>query len=207
MIQSLCVFGTRPEVIKMAPVVKKLAAHPAFESKVCITGQHRQMLKPFLDVFAIEPDFNLDVMMPNQTLSALTSNILSGLTAVFENYCPDVILVHGDTTTTFAATLAAYYHQIPVAHVEAGLRTGNIFLPWPEEANRKLTGVLSQFHLSPTILSRNNLLREGVPTERIHVTGNTVIDALFDVLQQFESNPLLEQSLAEIGRRRVGKEC
>jgi UDP-N-acetylglucosamine 2-epimerase (non-hydrolysing) len=197
MIQSLCVFGTRPEVIKMAPLLKQLAAHQAFDNKVCVTGQHRQMLGPFLDVFAIKPDFNLDVMAPNQSLSVLTANILNGLASILESYHPDVILVHGDTTTTFAATLAAYYHQIPVAHVEAGLRTGNIFLPWPEEANRKLTGVLTKFHFSPTVLSRDNLLHEGVPAESIHVTGNTVIDALFDVLQQFESNPLLEQSLAK----------
>ncbi|MDF1683487.1 MAG: UDP-N-acetylglucosamine 2-epimerase (non-hydrolyzing) [Legionellaceae bacterium] len=195
--RSLCVFGTRPEAIKMAPVVKHLAEHAAFESNVCVTGQHRQMLEPFLNLFKIKPDFDLNVMTPNQTLSKLTSNILQGLVGVFEHYRPDVILVHGDTTTTLATSLAAYYHQIPVAHVEAGLRTGNIFLPWPEEANRKLTGVLAAQHFAPTPLSRQNLLDEGVPSDSIHVTGNTVVDALFDVLQQFESNPALEQNYAK----------
>tara|TARA_R110002126_G_scaffold110918_1_gene248389 strand:- start:107747 stop:108928 length:1182 start_codon:yes stop_codon:yes gene_type:complete len=197
MIHSLCVFGTRPEAIKMAPVVKQLAEHAAFANKVCVTGQHRQMLEPFLDLFKIKPDFDLNVMTPNQTLSKLTTNILNGLAGVFEHYRPDVILVHGDTTTTLATSLAAYYHQIPVAHVEAGLRTGNIFLPWPEEANRKLTSVLAAQHFAPTPLSRQNLLDEGVPADAIHVTGNTVVDALFDVLQQFESNPALEKHYAK----------
>lgn len=196
MIHSLCVFGTRPEAIKMAPVVKQLAEHPAFSNKVCVTGQHRQMLEPFLDLFNIKPDFDLNVMTPNQTLSKLTANILHGLADIFKDYRPDVILVHGDTTTTLATSLAAYYHQIPVAHVEAGLRTGNIFLPWPEEANRKLTGVLAAQHFAPTPLSRQNLLNEGVPSSAIYVTGNTVVDALFEVLQQFESNPALEQNYA-----------
>jgi len=197
MIHTLCVFGTRPEAIKMAPVVKQLEEHTAFSNKVCVTGQHRQMLEPFLDLFNIKPDFDLNVMTPNQTLSKLTANILQGLADVFKNYRPDVVLVHGDTTTTLATSLAAYYHQIPVAHVEAGLRTGNIFLPWPEEANRKLTGVLAAQHFAPTPLSRQNLLAEGVPSDAIHVTGNTVVDTLFDVLQQFESNPALEQTCAK----------
>ena len=196
MIHSLCVFGTRPEAIKMAPVVKQLVEHSAFSNKVCVTGLHRQMLEPFLDLFNIKPDFDLNVMTPNQTLSKLTANILNGLAGVFETHRPDVILVHGDTTTTLATSLAAYYHQIPVAHVEAGLRTGNIFLPWPEEANRKLTSVLAAQHFAPTPLSRQNLLDEGVPAEAIHVTGNTVVDALFDVLQQIESNPVLEHNYA-----------
>lgn len=197
MIRALSVFGTRPEVIKMAPVVKQLINHEAFDSYVCVTGQHQQMLQPFLDLFEIRPHFNLKVMKIGQNLSELTANILTGLSAVFEEVSPDVVLVHGDTTTTFATALAAYYHRIPVAHVEAGLRTGNIFLPWPEEANRKLTGGLAKFHFAPTTLARDNLLRETVPAESIHVTGNTVIDALFDVLEQFESNPLLEQKLAK----------
>ena len=197
MIRTLCVFGTRPEAIKMAPVIKQLESHAAFSSKVCVTGQHREMLEPFLDFFSIKPDFDLNVMTPNQTLSKLTANILHGLAEVFKDYRPDVVLVHGDTTTTLATSLAAYYHQIPVAHVEAGLRTGNIFLPWPEEANRKLTGVLAAQHFAPTPLSRQNLLSEGVPSEAIHVTGNTVVDALFDVLQQFESNSALEQKYRE----------
>ena len=197
MIRALSVFGTRPEVIKMAPVVKQLINHEAFDSYVCVTGQHQQMLQPFLDLFEIRPHFNLKVMKIGQNLSELTTSILTGLSAVFEEVSPDVVLVHGDTTTTFATALAAYYHRIPVAHVEAGLRTGNIFLPWPEEANRKLTGGLAKFHFAPTTLARDNLLRETVPAESIHVTGNTVIDALFDVLEQFESNPLLEQKLAK----------
>ncbi len=196
MIRTLSVFGTRPEVIKMAPVVKHLASHKAFDSQVCVTGQHRQMLNPFLDLFQINPNFDLEVMKPGQTLSELTANILNSFSPVLREVSPDVVLVHGDTTTTFAATLAAYYHRIPVAHVEAGLRTGNIFLPWPEEANRKLTGALAQFHFAPTALSRNNLLSEGVSEKTIYVTGNTVVDALFDVLGQLEANPSLEQQLA-----------
>jgi len=196
MIHSLCVFGTRTEAIKIAPVVKQLAGHKAFVNQVCVTGQHRQMLQPFLDLFKIKPDFDLNVMTPNQTLSKLTASILIGLAGVFEIYRPDVILVHGDTTTTFATSLAAYYHRIPVAHVEAGLRTGNIFLPWPEEANRKLTGALAVQHFAPTPLSRQNLLNEGVPEAAIQVTGNTVVDALFDVLKNFELNPELEQRFA-----------
>src|SRR3990167_5959532 len=158
MIYALSVFGTRPEAIKMAPLLKRLAVHSAFESKVCVTGQHQQMLQPFLELFGIEVDFNLEVMTPNQHLSVLTSKILNGLSVLLENYRPDVILVHGDTTTTFAATLAAYYHQIPVAHVEAGLRTGNIFLPWPEEANRKLTGALAALHFAPTNTDRKSVV-------------------------------------------------
>ena len=197
MIRSLCVFGTRPEAIKMAPVIKQLTKHAAFSNQVCVTGQHRDMLEPFLDMFKIKPDFDLHVMTPNQTLSKLTANILEGLARVFKRYRPDIILVHGDTTTTLATSLAAYYHRIPIAHVEAGLRTGNLLLPWPEEANRKLTGVLAAQHFAPTPLSRQNLLDEGVSDDAIYVTGNTVIDALFEVLQQFASNPGLEQKYAQ----------
>lgn len=193
----LSIFGTRPEVIKMAPVVKQLAHHGSFVSQVCVTGQHQEMLKPFLDLFAIEPDYCLDVMQSGQTLAALTAKILQGLDEIFQHKKPDIVLVHGDTTTTFAASLAAFYHHIPVAHVEAGLRTRNIFLPFPEEANRHLTGVLAQFHFAPTSASRDHLLREGVPAEQIYVTGNTVIDALFDVLKQFEGNPLLAAQMAK----------
>ncbi|MDX2346824.1 MAG: UDP-N-acetylglucosamine 2-epimerase (non-hydrolyzing) [Legionella sp.] len=197
MIHSLCVFGTRPEAIKMGPVVKQLAAHPQFSNRVCITGQHREMLEPFLEIFKIKLDFSLDVMTPNQSLSELTNNILKGLAGVFKVYRPDVILVHGDTTTTLATALSAYYHRIPVAHVEAGLRTGDIFLPWPEEGNRKLTGALAALHFAPTALSSQNLLREGVSADLIYITGNTVVDALFDVLQQFEADAAFEQSYAK----------
>lgn len=191
MIRALTVFGTRPETIKMAPVIKQLVQNPKFDTKVCVTGQHREMLIPFLDLFDITPDVNLEAMTSNQSLTQLTATILCGLESVLSTLQPDIILVHGDTTTTLAATLAAYYQKIPVAHVEAGLRTGNIYLPWPEEANRKLTGGLAAFHFAPTALSRNNLLSEGVKPENIRITGNTVVDALFDVLAQFESNPAL----------------
>ena len=197
MIHSLCVFGTRPEAIKMGPVVRQLSLHAAFSNRVCVTGQHRQMLEPFLNLFKIKPDFALDVMTENQSLTELTNHILNGLMDVFKTYRPDVVLVHGDTTTTLATSLAAYYHKIPVAHVEAGLRTGNMLLPWPEEGNRKLTTALAAIHFAPTALSSQNLLREGVSAESIHITGNTVVDALFDVLQQFESNPTLEKNYAK----------
>jgi len=192
MIKALSVFGTRPEAIKMAPVVKKLAENPNFDSKVCVTSQHREMLTPFLELFAIQPDFDLNVMRPKQTLTQLTSNVLTQLEPVLKSFEPDVVLVHGDTTTTLSATIASYYQKVPVAHVEAGLRTGDIYLPWPEEANRKLTGGLTRFHFAPTPLSKENLLKEGVAPKSIHVTGNTVIDALFDVMSQFEANSELE---------------
>lgn len=192
MIKALSVFGTRPEAIKMAPVVKKLAENPHFDSKVCVTSQHREMLTPFLELFAIQPDFDLNVMRPKQTLTQLTSNVLTQLEPVLKSFQPDVVLVHGDTTTTLSASIASYYQKIPVAHVEAGLRTGDIYLPWPEEANRKLTGGLTKFHFAPTPLSKENLLKEGVASDSIHVTGNTVIDALFDVMSQFEASPELE---------------
>ncbi len=175
----LTVFGTRPEAIKMAPLVKELENDIRFDAKVCVTAQHREMLDQVLDIFDIAPNFDLDLMKPGQTLPDLTSSILLGMSSVYEQFKPDVILVHGDTATTFATALSAYYQQIPVGHVEAGLRTGNIYSPWPEEANRKLTGAITKYHFAPTETSSNNLLQENVNKEDVHITGNTVIDALF----------------------------
>lgn len=192
-IKTMCIFGTRPETIKMAPVVDALKAHPAFDNRVCVTGQHREMLHTALELFHIVPDYDLDVMVPNQSLSHLTSAILLALDHVFTQDKPDLVLVHGDTTTSFVGALSAFYHQIPVAHVEAGLRTHNILRPWPEEANRHLTGVLSTIHFAPTFGSRDNLLREGVAETSIHVTGNTVIDALFMISKRLEENAQLAQ--------------
>ncbi|WP_127959517.1 non-hydrolyzing UDP-N-acetylglucosamine 2-epimerase [Serratia microhaemolytica] len=174
----LTVFGTRPEAIKMAPLVHALAADDAFESRVCVTAQHREMLDQVLSLFAIVPDYDLDIMKPEQGLTEITCLILQGLKAVLADFKPDLVLVHGDTTTTFAASLAAFYQRIPVGHIEAGLRTGNLYSPWPEEGNRKLTGHLASYHFAPTEHARQNLLREAVPAAQIFVTGNSVIDAL-----------------------------
>jgi UDP-N-acetylglucosamine 2-epimerase (non-hydrolysing) len=182
--RTLCVFGTRPEAIKMAPLALALAADERFEAKVCVTGQHREMLDQVLELFSIEPDFDLKIMKPGQDLTDLTTSILQGMKTVFDEFKPDVVLVHGDTATTFAASLAAYYQQIPVAHVEAGLRTGNMYSPWPEEANRKLTGALASIHFAPTETSQANLLREGVSPVKVVVTGNTVIDALLNIVKR-----------------------
>ncbi len=173
----LVVFGTRPEAIKMAPVVHALRMSGA-NLRVCVTAQHRQMLDQVLKLFEIAPDYDLDLMQPGQTLPELTAHILRGMTAVFDDFMPDRVMVHGDTTTTMAVALAAYYRRIPVAHVEAGLRTGDLYSPWPEEANRKLTGALTHWHFAPTESARANLLAEGVDEKYIYVTGNTVIDAL-----------------------------
>lgn len=194
-VKTLCVFGTRPEAIKMAPLALALNADPRFDAKVCVTGQHRQMLDQVLDLFDLIPDFDLNIMKPGQDLSDVTSAILKGMKQVFSDFRPDVVLVHGDTATTFASTLAAYYHQIPVAHVEAGLRTGNMYSPWPEEGNRKLTGALATLHFAPTETSRQNLLREGI-TDGVEVTGNTVIDALLQVATKLQKDVTLQQSLA-----------
>lgn len=177
-IKAMVVFGTRPEAIKMAPVVLALKAHPGFETHVCVTAQHRQMLDPVLQLFDIQPDTDLDLMRPNQDLYDLTSRILLGMRDVLQQQRPDVVLVHGDTTTCLAATLAAFYAQIPVAHVEAGLRTGDLSAPFPEEANRVLVGRMTRFHFAPTRTAQDALLRENVAPDRIWVTGNTVIDAL-----------------------------
>jgi UDP-N-acetylglucosamine 2-epimerase (non-hydrolysing) len=193
----LIVFGTRPEAIKMAPIVKTLRDSPLLQVKVCVTAQHRQMLDQVLHLFGIEPDFDLDLMRPGQTLTQLTCNILNGMDGVFAKFTPDWVLVHGDTTTTMATSLAAYYRQVGVAHVEAGLRTYNLFSPWPEEANRQLTGRLAGLHFAPTEASRQNLLREGVGPTTIHVTGNTVIDALLGVSGKLATDDLLVAKLAE----------
>jgi UDP-N-acetylglucosamine 2-epimerase (non-hydrolysing) len=192
----MVVFGTRPEAIKMAPVVAALKATPGIETIVAVTAQHRQMLDQALDLFGIVPDEDLDVMQPGQTLAGLTSRILQGMDEVIARRKPDIVLVHGDTTTTFATSLAAFYNRTAIGHVEAGLRTGNLYSPWPEEANRKLTGTLASVHFAPTERSRDNLLAEGVPADRIHVTGNTVIDALLAVMEKIHGNPAFEQSLA-----------
>ncbi len=192
----LTVFGTRPEAIKMAPLVLALEQDARFEAKVCVTAQHREMLDQVLDLFDIQPDFDLDIMSPGQSLFEITARILQGLKSVLESFQPDVVLVHGDTSTTFAAALAAYYLQIPVGHVEAGLRTGNLYSPWPEEGNRKLTGAITRFHFAPTEISRNNLLTEAVEATDISITGNTVIDALFWVRDKISQDINLSSQLA-----------
>lgn len=192
----LTVFGTRPEAIKMAPLVHALAQEEGIESRLCVTAQHREMLDQVLQLFSIVPDYDLNIMQPGQGLTEITSRILEGLKTVFSDFTPDVVLVHGDTTTTFAASLAAFYHRIPVGHVEAGLRTGDLWSPWPEEANRTLTGHLASYHFTPTTSSQQNLLRENLPAQRIFVTGNTVIDALFWVRDRVLSDDALRNSLA-----------
>ncbi|WP_418135384.1 non-hydrolyzing UDP-N-acetylglucosamine 2-epimerase [Oceanimonas smirnovii] len=193
----LTVFGTRPEAIKMAPLALQLAADERFNAKVCVTAQHREMLDQVLDLFELKPDFDLNLMKPGQDLTDVTTGILQGMKNVFAEFKPDIVLVHGDTATTFAATLAAYYQQIPVGHVEAGLRTGNIYSPWPEEGNRKLTGALAEKHFAPTSNSQQNLLNEGINANRIYVTGNTVIDALLEVIKKLDTNQPLAAELAE----------
>lgn len=194
--KTLCVFGTRPEAIKMAPLALALASDDRFDAKVCVTGQHREMLDQVLDLFAIKPDFDLNIMKPGQDLTDVSTAILQGMKEVFAQFKPDVVLVHGDTATTFAASLAAYYQQIPVAHVEAGLRTGNIYSPWPEEGNRKLTGALASLNFAPTETSQANLLREGVNPKSIIVTGNTVIDALIGVIARLDQDEALNTRAA-----------
>lgn len=196
-LKTLCVFGTRPEAIKMAPLVLALAADERFDAQVCVTGQHRQMLDQVLELFGLKTDYDLNIMKPGQDLSDITAAILQGMKAVFSEFRPDIVLVHGDTATTFATTLAAYYHQIPVAHVEAGLRTGDLYSPWPEEANRKLTGALAALHFAPTNTSRQNLLREGVDATAIHVTGNTVIDALLEIVAKLDTTESLQRQFKE----------
>ncbi|MET1280055.1 non-hydrolyzing UDP-N-acetylglucosamine 2-epimerase [Vibrio navarrensis] len=192
----LTVFGTRPEAIKMAPLVHALAADERFEAKVCVTAQHREMLDQVLELFEITPDYDLNLMKAGQTLNEVTARILLELKPVLQEFKPDVVLVHGDTATTFAASLAAYYEQIAVGHVEAGLRTGNIYSPWPEEANRKLTGALTKYHFAPTETSQKNLLQENYAAENIFVTGNTVIDALLMVKEKIEQDADLKATLA-----------
>lgn len=185
----LLVFGTRPEAIKMAPLVKAFQEqNNFFDTKICVTGQHREMLDQVLHLFEIKTDFDLDAMRPNQDLYDVTGKILQGMKEVFSRYRPDIVFVHGDTTTTFTASLAAFYEKIDVAHIEAGLRTNNIYSPWPEEANRKLTSQVTTYHFAPTQQSQNNLLRENIASEKIIVTGNTVIDALLFMQNKLETN-------------------
>ncbi|WP_314386098.1 non-hydrolyzing UDP-N-acetylglucosamine 2-epimerase [Pseudomonas brenneri] len=191
-LKTLSIFGTRPEAIKMAPLALQLASDVHFDSKVCVTAQHREMLDQVLELFELVPDYDLNLMKAGQNLTDVTTAIIQGLQAVLDDFKPDVILVHGDTATTFAASLAAYYRQIPIAHIEAGLRTNDLYSPWPEEGNRRLTGSLATIHFAPTHTSRQNLLNEGVAPERIHVTGNTVIDALLSTVEKLgpPSSPL-----------------
>ena len=194
----LLVFGTRPEAIKMAPLVKKLQSEPGkFKTVVCVTAQHRQMLDQVLHIFDIKPDYDLDIMKPNQDLYDITSRVLLGMRDVLKEVQPDVVLVHGDTTTSTAAALAAFYQQIAVGHVEAGLRTHNIYSPWPEEMNRQITGRITTYHFAPTPLAKQNLLRENVAENQIIVTGNTVIDALYMVVGKIKDDNLLKEGLCE----------
>lgn len=193
----LTIFGTRPEAIKMAPLVHALAQDRGFEAKVCVTAQHREMLDQVLKLFAIEPDYDLNIMQPDQDLTTITCRILAGLKPVLESFRPDVVLVHGDTTTTIAASLAAFYQRIAVGHIEAGLRTGNLYSPWPEEGNRILTGHLATYHFAPTPTSQQNLLRENIAASRITVTGNTGIDALFWVRTRIQRDQGLHHQLMQ----------
>lgn len=184
----LVVFGTRPEAIKMAPVVARLRRNPQSDVQVCVSAQHRQMLDQVLDLFDIRPEFDLDLMRRNQALSEVTAAVLSGVTSVLDRVEPDLVLVHGDTTTTFAAALACFYRKVPVAHVEAGLRTGNLQAPWPEEMNRRFAAQLASLHFAPTPNARDNLLAEGIRRESVWVTGNTVVDALQDVMSRLAAD-------------------
>ncbi len=193
----LTIFGTRPEAIKMAPLVRRLEESTSFHSIVCVTAQHREMLDQVLDLFEITPDYDLDIMKPGQSLNEVTSQILVNLRDVLRKSKPDIVLVHGDTATTFAASLASYYEQIDVGHVEAGLRTGNILSPWPEEANRRLTSVLTNYHFAPTKSSKDNLLREGLIPDKIYVTGNTVIDALLMAKNKIDTDSEVRESLSK----------
>lgn len=192
----LIVFGTRPEAIKMAPIVKAFQANRKIDVRVCVTGQHREMLDQVLNLFEIEPEYDLNIMKPGQDLTDVTTAILQGLRPVFAEFKPDRILVHGDTATSFAATLAAYYHRIAVGHVEAGLRTGNIYSPWPEEGMRRLTGGIADQHYTPTISSLKNLIMENIAPETIFVTGNSVIDALIEVSHRIDKNVGMKAELA-----------
>lgn len=195
----MLVFGTRPEAIKMAPLVKEFQKYPEeFKTIVCVTGQHREMLDQVLHIFEIIPDYDLNIMKPGQDLYDVTARVLIGMRDVLKEVQPDVVLVHGDTTTSTASALAAFYQQIPVGHVEAGLRTHNIYSPWPEEMNRVITGRIASYHFSPTPLSRQNLLDEGVRESAITVTGNTVIDALYMVVDKIKSDKRLDEELKGI---------
>ena len=194
----MLVFGTRPEAIKMAPLVKAFQKEfDKFQTIVCVTGQHREMLDQVLGIFDIKPDYDLNIMKQGQDLYDVTSRVLLGMRDVLKKVRPDIVLVHGDTTTSTAAALAAFYQQIPVGHVEAGLRTHNIYSPWPEEMNRQITGRIATFHFSPTPLSRQNLLAEGLREEAVMVTGNTVIDALYMVVDKIKSDKILDAKLED----------
>ena len=197
-IKVMSIFGTRPEAIKMAPLVQEFRKHPdQYETLVCVTGQHREMLDQVLNIFGIVPNYDLNIMKPGQDLYDVTARILSGMRDILTRTRPDVVLVHGDTTTSMAVALAAFYQQIPVGHVEAGLRTHNIYSPWPEEMNRQITGRIATYHFSPTPLSRENLLREGNEKSPILVTGNTVIDALYAVVNKMKDDVPLQLSLGK----------
>jgi len=189
------IFGTRPEAIKLAPVIMAMRSDPRFDCRICVTAQHREMLDQVLDVFGIHPDVDLDLMRPNQTLAGLTARAIEAVDGYLRVDKPDIVLVQGDTTTVFCAAVAAFYQRVPVGHVEAGLRTGNLQAPWPEEANRVLTTRLTTLHFAPTDTARQNLLREGVADNRIHVTGNTVIDALLWMRRKIQENPKLHERI------------
>jgi UDP-N-acetylglucosamine 2-epimerase (non-hydrolysing) len=201
----MTVFGTRPEAIKMFPVVHALRAQPGIEARVCVTAQHRDLLDQVLDIAQIAPDVDLDVMQPNQTLDALLARLVTGLGETFDREKPDRILVHGDTLTTMAGTIAAYFRKIPVGHVEAGLRSGDIYQPWPEEVNRRVTGVVADLHFAPTEAAAAALKAENVDTARIHVTGNTVIDALLATQAQLRARPEIAAGLDDLATRFAGR--
>jgi UDP-N-acetylglucosamine 2-epimerase (non-hydrolysing) len=197
-IKVLSIFGTRPEAIKMAPLVRALDAEHNINAKICVTAQHREMLDQVLNLFEIKPDYDLNIMKPGQSLSDVTTNILQGLSPILEEFQPDLVLVHGDTATTLSSSLAAFYQQIPVGHVEAGLRTGDLSSPWPEEGNRRLTSAITALHFSPTAASQQNLLNEGVNAKQVSVTGNTVIDALFMIKNKIKNNDKFTESLKSV---------
>ncbi len=191
----MLVFGTRPEAIKMAPLVKEFQKNNNFETQICVTGQHRQMLDQVLELFKIKPNYDLNIMKAGQDLYDVTSQVIIGMREILKTAKPDIVLVHGDTTTSTATALAAFYQQIPVAHVEAGLRTHNIYSPWPEEMNRQITGRIATYHFSPTELSKSNLLKENINSKNIIITGNTVIDALFYVIEKIKTDNTLSEDL------------
>jgi len=193
----LVVFGTRPEAIKMAPLVKVLKSDKYFDMRVCVTAQHREMLDQVLDIFHIKPDYDLNIMRSGQDLYDITSSVLLSMRDILDDFSPDIVLVHGDTTTSSTTALAAFYKKIQIGHVEAGLRTNNIFSPWPEEANRQITGVLANYHFAPTRSSKENLLKENKNANTIKVTGNTVIDALFWTLEEIKHTPGLQKRIIE----------
>jgi UDP-N-acetylglucosamine 2-epimerase (non-hydrolysing) len=194
----LLVFGTRPEAIKMAPLVKEFQKYPdRFDTKICVTGQHRQMLDQVLEVFDIQPDYDLNIMAPNQDLYDITSKTLLGMRDVLKSFCPEIVFVHGDTTTSMATSMAAFYQQIKIAHVEAGLRTYNLYSPWPEEMNRQFTDRLCDYCFAPTETSKNNLLQEKIDADKIHVTGNTVIDALLMAVDIIRTKSGLQQQIVK----------